>query len=184
MKKRILALSLSAALLLALLCACGDSGDKNSADPTNNPGSTQTAEPTPEPTPETPVDLSTFVDSLGGKYELPMVMPMDEELTLARFPGLDGLELPQCYYYAPMMTGVSTAEFVLIQVGSDADMDTVKSALQARIDAQNSPEAMLYPHEQEDWANHARIETNGNYVLMVVNENCDAMVDDFKALFA
>lgn len=176
--KRILALSLSAALLLALLCACGPADEEK---PTGNPSDGVT---TLEPSSENPVDLSTFVDSLGDKYELPMLMPMDKEFINERFPGLADLELSQCYYYAPMMTGVSTAEFVLIQTGSAADVDAVKAALQARIDAQNSPEAMLYPHEQEDWANNARIETNGNYVLMVANENCDAIVNDFNALFA
>ena len=179
--KRILALSLSAALLLALLAGCNNSGAQTSVDPSGDPGSSQGTESTP--TPETPVDLSTFVGKLGEAYDLPMLESMPEEFISDRFPGLTDLELSQCYYYAPMMSGVSTAEFVLIEVGDAADMDAVKDALQARIDEQNSPDAMLYPHEQEDWANNARIESNGSYVLMVVNENCDAVVGEFNALF-
>ena len=33
------------------------------------------------------------------------------------------------------------------------------------------------------WQNNSRIVSNGSYVMLVVNQNCDAIVNDFNALF-
>ena len=40
-----------------------------------------------------------------------------------------------------------------------------------------------YPGPTEQWKNNSRVVSNGNYVMMVVHENCDAIVDAFNALF-
>ena len=67
-------------------------------------------------------------------------------------------------------------------------MDTVKAIFQARIDrmtgadGQGNPGAW-YPGPTEQWKNNSRVVSNGNYVMMVVHENCDAIVDTFNALF-
>ena len=33
------------------------------------------------------------------------------------------------------------------------------------------------------WTNSSRVVSNGNYVMMVVHEDCDQIVDEFNALF-
>ena len=33
------------------------------------------------------------------------------------------------------------------------------------------------------WENQSRIVTNGNYVMLVVSEDCEKVVEDFNALF-
>ena len=35
----------------------------------------------------------------------------------------------------------------------------------------------------EQWTNNSRVVSNGNYVMMVVHENCDDIVAAFNALF-
>ena len=190
--KRILALALSAVLLLALLAACnGDSGETKE------------------------VDLADFYSTLTGKYQVPTTPEQDypdeladsddmwldgpasredrikaleeqrdqlRQMSLAAYPGLSDIDAEQCLAYVSMMS-FSASEAVLVQVKNAADVEKVKGILQARIDAQLNG-AMLYPMVAEAWENSARIVSNGNYVMLIVGEDCDAIVSDFNALFA
>lgn len=189
--KRILALSLSAVLLLALLGACAGGG-----------------------TSQEPVDLAAFYQGLTEKYavcETPeQAYPDDlvnddsyfepgtgmeqrqewlkeqrdllQEMALANYPGLSGIAAEQRLVYAPMLS-LSAAESVLIQVSDAADVDAVKDILQARVDAQVDGGA-FYPMAVEAWQNNSRIVSNGSYVMLIVSEDCDAVVDEFNALFS
>jgi hypothetical protein len=58
----------------------------------------------------------------------------------------------------------------------------VKAILQSRVDYMVDGGAW-YPEPTELWQNSARVVSNGNYVMMVVNASCDAIVNDFNALF-
>ena len=78
---------------------------------------------------------------------------------------------------------MSAAESVLIQVSDAADVDAVKDILQARVDAQVNGGA-FYPFAMEAWQNNSRIVSNGSYIMMIVSSDCDAVVNEFHALFA
>ena len=190
--KRILALSLSAVLLLALLCACGGGNDAKEKD----------------------VDLAAFYLTLTEKYQVPTTPEQDypdeladsddmwldgpesredrikaleeqrdqlRQMSLDAYPGLADVNTKQRLVYVSMMS-FSASEAVLVQVSDAADVDAVKNILQARIDAQLNG-AMLYPMVAEAWENSARIVSNGTYVMLIVGEDCDAIVDEFNALF-
>ena len=64
---------------------------------------------------------------------------------------------------------------------------TVKAILQARIDYMvgdgENPGGAWYPEPTEQWKNNSRVTSNGNYVMMVVHENCDDIVSAFNKLF-
>ena len=66
-------------------------------------------------------------------------------------------------------------------------MEAVKAIFQARIDYMTGADGGMpgawYPGPTEMWLNSSRIVSNGNYVMLVVNESCDAIVNDFNALF-
>lgn len=197
--KRILALTLSAALLLTLLCACSGGADpKDTATPPD--GSSQ-------------VDLTAFYLSLTEKYAVcetveqayPDDMVNDDsyfepgtdmeqrqqwleeqreflrQAAQGNYPGLSDIATEQCLTYAPMFS-LSAAESVLVQVSNAADVDAVKEILQARIDAQVAGGA-FYPMAVEAWQNNSRIVSNGNYIMLVVSDDCDAVVSEFNALF-
>ena len=70
----------------------------------------------------------------------------------------------------------------LVQVSDSKDVDTVKGILQARIDQMVNGGAW-YPGPTEQWTNNSRVVSNGNYVMMVVHEDCDDIVSAFNALF-
>lgn len=187
--KKSLALLLSAALMLAMLCACAGGGEAKE------------------------VDLAEFYLSLTEKYAVcetpeqayPDDMVNDDSwfepgtdmeqrqewlkeqrdflrnAALGNYPGLSGIATKQCLMYVPMFS-LSAAESVLIQVSDAADVDAVKNILQARINSQVAGGA-FYPMAVEAWQNNSRIVSNGSYIMMIVSEDCDAVVGEFNALF-
>ena len=259
--KRILALSLSAAMLLAMLCACSDSGSKEtlipsdpveeseaaesaalptptvepseepseepSAEPTEEPSQepskgpevkpipttptpkatptpapkptptpapTPTPEPTPAPTPTpepTPepagkVDLAAFYSSVTSQYEFGFLELASADLMDGFYPGLSAIAAEQRLVYITQMS-MNNGEFGLVQVKNSADVAAVKAVFQARIDYMvgdgNGPGGAQYPMAMEQWEQNSRVVSNGNYVMMVVHENCDDIVAAFNALF-
>ena len=85
------------------------------------------------------------------------------------------------------MISASGDEIALVEVENSGDVQAVKDIFQARIDYQvgdeNNPGGAWYPDTIEGWKNNSRIVSNGNYVMLVVCEDCDSIVSDFNALF-
>lgn len=220
--KRIISLALSAALLAALLCACGEPSSQTSELPSGDPGESATVPPedTPSekpsedvPTDSDRVDLAAFYLTLTEKYGVPRtpeqaypdeladddtmwefgpdtreerLQSLEEmrgnlrDLGLATYADLSDIATEQCLVYVAEIS-FSASEAVLVQVSDAADVNAVKDILQARVDAQS--ENTWYPLAAEAWQQYARIVSNGSYVMLIVGEDCDAVVDDFNALF-
>ena len=62
------------------------------------------------------------------------------------------------------------------------DVDAVKAILQTRIDNMANGGA-FYPEPTRLWTECSQVVSNGNYVMMVVNESYSSVVKDFNALF-
>lgn len=165
MRKRILTLAMAAVLALSMV-ACGSTASK----PTETPKS---------------VDLSAF----GEKYVTEQLIPnlldtqsdIGKEILEQSYPDLDQVELEQCLPYIPMMN-VKNSELMLVQVKNSADVEKVEQMFQTRIDNMVNGGA-FYPGDVENWTNHSEVITNGNYVMLVVNTDKDAIVEEFNALF-
>ena len=132
------------------------------------------------------VDLSAFASQMMADYEFSHLQLADTSLMDSLYSGLSGVSTEQCLVYCTMMT-MNNGEFVLVQVKDSKDVDTVKGILQARInymagDGEN-PGGAWYPGPTEQWKNNSRVVSNGNYVMMVVHENCDDIVSAFNDLF-
>ena len=138
-------------------------------------------------TPAGNVDLSAFASEVMESYEFGFLSLADEATLDGLYPGLKDISTDQMLVYVVQMT-MNNGEFGLVQVKDSKDVDTVKAIFQARIDrmtgadGQGNPGAW-YPDPTEQWKNNSRVVSNGNYVMMVVHENCDAIVDAFNALF-
>ena len=156
-------------------------GGSSSSGGSNSGSSTPSTPETPSAPEASQVDLSAFYTTESGKYEFGMVTLADAELAANVYPGLFDIATEQCLPYINMMT-MNTSEIVLVEVTNSSDVDKVKEILQSRIDAQVEGGAW-YPSAIEAWQNNSRIVSNGNYVMMVVHESCDSIVDDFNALF-
>lgn len=164
-------------------------------------------EPTPEatPAPSAPaatIDLNAFYNKLyNDLYPLdaegfatgPFATDLMDQETSGMtaedaalmlemyYPGLKDIKAKQMHVYIPGMS-FSAYEVVLMELANAAEMDAVKTILQARIDAQAAGGAW-YPEAVEGWVNNARIVTNGSYIMMAVGADCDKFVDAFNALF-
>lgn len=157
--------------------------------PKPTPKPTPTPAPTPEPTP-TPapsVDLSAFYAGITGQYRFAFMMQMDDTTLGQWYAGLTGLDLAQRLVYQCGMSPSPNGDFALIQVSNSKDVAAVKGILQARIDYMvgdgNGPGGAFYPMEMTMWEENARIAANGDYVMLIVHENCDDIVSAFNALF-
>ncbi len=152
--------------------------------PTPTPAPTPTPEPTSEPAGK--VDLAAFYSSVTSQYEFGFLELASAELMDGFYPGLSAIAAEQRLVYITQMS-MNNGEFGLVQVKNSADVAAVKAVFQARIDYMvgdgNGPGGAWYPGPTEQWQNNSRVVSNGNYVMMVVHENCDDIVAAFNALF-
>ena len=149
-------------------------------------------DPKPDPAPDQPaapagVDLADFMSTLQSNYETIQYLSLLEGDMLEQyFAGLTNVSCKQTQVYSNLM-GFVTSEIAVIEVSDSKDVDTVKGILQARVSYMagdgESPGGACYPEPTEQWTSNARVVTNGNFVMMVVGTDCDAIVDDFNALF-
>lgn len=127
------------------------------------------------------IDLEDFLWSVFDRYEFPGMDVLPDEWAANFYPGLLSIPVVQRLVCTPSMTGVA-AEITLIQVTSGSDVSRVRSILEARKDAQIAGGA-YYPAIIEQWERSCQIVVNGNYLMLVVNADSDAIVADFNALF-
>ena len=132
------------------------------------------------------MDLSDFYTTVTGKYEFGFLELADSSILDNVYPGLSGISAEQMLVYVCMIS-MNNGEFGLVQVKDSKDVDAVKAAFQSRIDYMvgdgNGPGGAWYPAAMDSWENNSRVVSNGNYVMMVVHENCDDIVAAFNALF-
>ena len=143
-------------------------------------------ESTGSPSETANVDLSAFYSAITGKYTFAMPMLADDGILDNFYSGMTGISTEQRLIYVCGMTP-NNGEFGLVQVTDSADVEAVKSIFRARINYMvgdgNGPGGAWYPQAMDSWENNSRVVSNGNYVMMVVHENCDDIVKEFNALF-
>lgn len=163
--KRIFAFVLACAMTLSL-AACGG-GDKS--------GSSSAPQD-----PAFGADLTAFYNEImAAAEEGPFMMDLaaDAEMLETMYPGLGDVETKQLVVASPAMSAVAI-EFAFAEVANAADVETVKTIFQSRIDAQVDGGAW-YPETIEGWQNHSEIVVIDNYVCLFVCPEKDGMVDAF-----
>lgn len=168
-------------LTATCIVRCRWEESKPSTGGSSSSGGNSGSSSTPEAPADSKVDLSAFAATVTSNYEFGMLSLADAELASNVYPGLFDIAAEQRLPYVNMMT-MNTSELVLVQVTNSSDVSKVKSILQSRIDAQVAGGAW-YPSAIDAWQNNSRIVSNGNYIMLVVHENCDSIVSDFNALF-
>ena len=134
------------------------------------------------------MDLAAFAESIVSTYfsEVMFFQKADAALMDGLYAGLSDIDTVECIAYATSMS-MNSNEFTLVQVADNADVEAVKDILQARIDYMvgdgNGPGGAWYPGPTQDWKENSRVVSNGDYVMMVVHEDCDTIVSEFNALF-
>lgn len=159
--KKIFTLVLAFAMTMTLLAGCGGKDAQKTGD----------------------VDLEAFYQTIFTDPEnTPAMGVMEGEMLDAFYPGLTAVDLKQTVAYMPMITAVP-CEIVMVECVNASDVETVKTILQARIDAQVN-DHFNYPAVIEAWQKEAKVVSNGNYVaLFVVNGMTDQVIANFNAAF-
>lgn len=161
--KRIIALCTAAVLCLSLLSACGSNEQ---------------------------VDLAAFAQTVQENHEfhsLERLDPEDPEMGTVMldnwYPGLTDLELEQVEIYMPMIS-FSGGELALVEAKNAEDAAKVKEIFQARLNSKATEGPGNYPEEVEMWQRSAELVDNGNYVMLVCQQDCAAIVSEFNDLFS
>lgn len=126
------------------------------------------------------VDLNAFYQDMISQYEFQSLQQFSADLVDAYYAGLNDVSTKQCLVMGTMMS-MNNGEFCLVEVTDSKDVDTVKEIFQSRVDYMAETGAW-YPGPTELWTNSSRVVSDGNYVMMVVHESCDAIVEAFQAL--
>ena len=136
---------------------------------------------TPDEQPAAGVDLNAFYEEISAQYEFSRLTAFEGEILESYYPGLSAIDTKQCLVMGTLIS-MNNGEFCLAEVSDSADVDAVKAIFQARVDGMINGGAW-YPGPTEQWTNNSRVVSNGNFVMMVVHENCDDIVAAFNALF-
>lgn len=161
-------------------CKWEESKPSTGGSTSGNGSSSSGGSTTPAPQPSK-VDLAAFYSSVTSKYSMPNLSLADSTMQDNYYSGLSSVATEQSLVYINMMS-MNMGEMALVQVKNSGDVATVKAIFQARIDSMVNGGAW-YPEPTCIWTEQSRVVSNGNYVMMVVGESCDSIVNDFNALF-
>lgn len=167
MKKKILTAAILAALAFSL-AACG----AGQSTPAPDSSSTSTG---PQ------VDLQTFHDATVAKHDFGPMHKADDDLVDTLYDGLNDISVTQQLVYTPEARQ-NSGDFCLVQVQDPEDVAVVEGIFQNRVDIMAGGGAW-YDDLIEQWNSNSRIVSNGTCIILVVNEDCDGIVEDFNALF-
>ena len=176
--KKILSLVLMAALCISLLAGCGSKTEQPETPDTNKP---EASAPVESQKPAFSADLTEFFNKImNAAEEGPFMMDLaaDAEMLEFMYPGLGAVETKQLVVQAPAMSAVAI-EFAFAEVANAADVETVKTIFQTRINTQVDGGAW-YPETIEGWQNNSEIVIIDNYVCLFVCPEKDGMIEAFR----
>ena len=169
--KRILALLLALALMGCALTACGKKAQKS---PKDAPATSEAS---------AALDLNRIYSELLAAQEgveEPILFEMTDDEMDSIYPGLRDIAVKQRVAFVAPIPG-APSEIVLLEVSASEDLEKVQKLFQTRIDqAGDSPEL---PEESAQWKANAKIETNGNYIGMIVLPDGYTIPDDVFTAF-
>lgn len=201
MKKRMMALLMVAAMgVMLAACGSGDSNKnpENSSKPevtdngndagTNTDGDsnsgTDTGKDNEGDTPESDGAAADstqgMVDAILAKIEQPSLVDMTEDMVKDMYH-LDPALLEQFTVKMPMMN-IKTNEIAILKVKDAKDIAAVEEGIKQRAaDVQKQFETYL--QDQYENAKNYKLVVKDNYVLFVISEAADSIVNEFNALF-
>ncbi|MFD0960443.1 DUF4358 domain-containing protein [Paenibacillus chungangensis] len=202
MKKRILNMLMIVAMGVALAACGADQTNSNSNNGANtnanlepgegNAGNNQaegnnqtdsnTSNDSDNTTGDSAAEASTtqeVIDAILAQVEQPAQISLEGE-QVKDFYHIDPALLEDYTIKIPMMN-VKTNELALLKVKNEADIQAVVEGIEKR--AENVQKQFeTYLQDQYENAKNYKVETKGNYVLFVISEEADKMVEQFHAL--
>ena len=96
---------------------------------------------------------------------------------IKRLYGIDPNEYSDVLLYYPS-TNMGSEELLLVKLNDLSQQETVKKAMEERVDSQKNVFEGYAP-DQVAMLEKAKVDVEGNYILMVSAENPDEIVSDF-----
>ena len=153
-------------------------------EPTTEEPSTEEQEPSTEPSTSS-VDLAAFYETVitsVSEENRPFMMELDAETAEMIYPGMGAIATNQKVLYMPGMSAVA-CEISMVECANAADVETVKTIFQTRINTQIEGGAW-YPETIEGWKNNSKIVVKDNFVcLFVIPEGMMDAASEFEKLF-
>ena len=141
-------------------------------------------EPSTEPSTSS-VDLAAFYETIitsVSEDNRPFMMELDAETAEMIYPGMGAIATNQKVLYMPGMSAVA-CEISMVECANAADVETVKTIFQTRINTQVEGGAW-YPETIEGWKNNSKIVVKDNFVcLFVIPEGMMGAASEFEKLF-
>jgi len=130
---------------------------------------------------ETTLPAKEMADQMLVKVEQPMLMELEADM-VGQLYHLDLALLEEYTVRIPMMN-VKTNEIAILKVKDVKDVPAVETAVKQRAtDVQKQFETYL-PDQYENAKNY-KLVTKGNYVLFVISEQADELVQTYDTFFA
>lgn len=108
----------------------------------------------------------SILDAQGDAAEdIAMLPESSPEIIESFYAGLGDIELKQEVLYMHPVTGAPT-EVMLVEVANADDVQAVADIFNARIKLGADDE--FYPDNAAGWQNNAQVQTDGNFVAMIV----------------
>lgn len=107
----------------------------------------------------------SIIDAQENTDDIALWPEASSEIIDSFYPGLSSVELKQQVLYMHPVTG-APCEIFLVEVANSDDVNTVRDIFNARIELGSDDE--FYPDNAAGWKNNAQVQTDGNYVAMVV----------------
>ena len=175
--KKLTRLFFAALALVLALSLFGCAAAPAEPSPTVEP----TPEPTPTPVPEVNVPVQDIADQLLAMEGMfPPAMGFMGEEMITESCGLDFSLLSEYSLNDPMMN-VHAHMLYIAKVKDEADVPAVEEAFSKRLELMQDIFSTYLP-AQYDLAMAGQVVSNGKYVLMVVSNDSQAVVDEFNRL--
>ncbi|MCR5292547.1 MAG: DUF4358 domain-containing protein [Eubacterium sp.] len=114
--------------------------------------------------------------AVSERFSQKNVITGDNQM-IKRLYGIDPNEYSDVLLYYPS-TNMGSEELLLVKLNDLSQQETVKKAMEARVDSQKNVFEGYAP-DQVAMLEKAKVDVEGNYILMVSAENPDEIVSDF-----
>lgn len=158
--KRLVCLMLAVMMVAALLCGCG--GSSGGSDETQNAAQNDAS---------SSVDLTSVMNQINTDYGLGDLKVVEDTKKLKRYYEIEEADVKQ--FAAEFASDASVyLEVVLVEAVDEAAKDRIATQLANHLDSKVS-EAKSYSPEQEEMLSKCKVSENGNFVSLIIGEDCE-----------
>lgn len=122
------------------------------------------------------ISLKDIEESMSNSISFDSMKPGDKK-TLKRFFGLNADDFEEVLIYQPTST-MDVDELLLIKVKDSSQLDTIENTMDSRVENQIQVFRSYAPKQASILENYI-IKVKGDYIIYIVNENSDEILDAF-----